>query len=119
MGELGELERLSKRKCDKIVRDGQKRLHKVFGGSGRKVSTTGWVQDVSGGWFEVAIQLERPAAATHTNTDRDIKETEGGSQAVGNMAMRDLHLTKGNNNMGEDNDTIAKEEEPAWGLRGG
>ena len=53
----------------------RKGLHKVFGGGGREAQTTGWVQDISGGWFEVAIQPERPAAMM------DTKKMEGGSQA--------------------------------------
>ena len=88
-----EMRRSRQRRTDDKARreeEWRKGLHKVFGGGGHEPKATGWVQDVTGGWFEVAIQPERPAPPHTTHDDgqpgnggglpSDGQRGDGGSQ---------------------------------------
>ena len=78
---------------DKARRDAERKkgVSKVFQGgqSRQEPQTTGWAQEVTGGWFKVAIQPERPThtenRGTHQGHGGDTQEQnqhdDGGQQA--------------------------------------
>ena len=85
--------RPNKRRCDRTDSAGlttkpaekkSGRRASVFGGGGgsHEPKATGWIQDVNGGWFEVAIQPERPTRR-HIASDDAQHGNRGGMSADG------------------------------------